>query len=70
MPTSPEDLVAAGPWQTGTPAEQGNYLVQYQKQAHNEHIQFGVFRYFENTGWHLTTGDEMIIRYAPIHRPK
>jgi hypothetical protein len=69
MPTSPEYLVAAGPWQTGTPAEQGGYLVQYQKQ-HNENSVFGVFPYFENTGWHLPTGDEMIIRYAPIHIPK
>jgi len=70
MPTPPEYLVAAGPWQTGTPAEEGSYLVQYQRQSHNEHSEFRVFQYFDNTGWRLPTGDEMIIRYAPIHKPE
>lgn len=64
MPRTPQDLVAAGPWQSGSPTEEGKYLVYYQT---TKTVDVDVFAYFPDTGWHLPTGEEAIICFAPIH---
>lgn len=66
MPMTPDDLVAAGPWQTGSPAEEGQYLVHYEQ--HGEQG-VSVLRYFRATGWHTPTDAFTVLQYAPVHSP-
>lgn len=63
---TPDTLVAAGPWLTGSP-DPGEYIVEYEDSGE---LHYAVWQYFDGSGWHKPTGNEDVVRYAPIHSPE
>lgn len=69
----PEHPGAAGSWRPGdpageTPVEEGDYVVFYRTETGGGG-EVDIFHYFSDTGWHLPTGDEEVICFAPIILP-